>query len=293
MRLSPKSRIFIVIFSGVLIAILLLFVSVSSILKKSNKEQAPAVHYLQEEEAVVIKSEEKIEVLPVKPVLFEYVEAIDGCGPYFEGPCLNARSGPGQDYDVILRLRNGMVLKVGGMVERDGKNWYKIKFDEHIRYPERVRGDFYVAAEYVRALLDEGDRDITDVGDIASSTKRIIIDRSEQALYAYDGDELFMQTKISTGLELTPTPRGAFTIFKKTPSRYMQGPLPGISDQYYDLPGVPWNLYFTEQGGAIHGAYWHNKFGQPWSHGCVNLPLPEAKKLYIWADIGTSVLVRD
>lgn len=292
MRLSPKKRIFIVIFSGVLVALFLLFISISAVLKKSNEEHIPVVRYLQKEEAILIKSEEKIEVLPIKPVLFEYVEVTDGCGPYFESPCLNARSGPGQDYDIVLRLRNGIVLNVGGMVERDGIKWYKIKFDEHIRYPERVKGDFYVAAEYVRVLLDEGDRNLAD-GEIASSTKRILIDRSEQMLYAYDGNELFMQTKISTGLELTPTPRGIFTIFKKTPSRYMQGPLPGISDQYYDLPGVPWNLYFTEQGGAIHGAYWHDKFGQPWSHGCVNLPLPEAKKIYTWADIGTSVLVRD
>ena len=73
----------------------------------------------------------------------------------------------------------------------------------------------------------------------------------------------------------------------------MQGPLLGVSDQYYDLPGVPWDLYFTEQGGAIHGAYWHDKFGKRWSHGCVNLPLEEAKKLYEWADVGTPVVVRD
>ena len=82
-------------------------------------------------------------------------------------------------------------------------------------------------------------------------------------------------------------------IFKKTPSRYMQGPLPGITDQYYDLPGVPWNLYFTSGGAVIHGAYWHDKFGQPWSHGCVNVPLAEAQKLYKWVDLGTQVIVRN
>ena len=84
------------------------------------------------------------------------------------------------------------------------------------------------------------------------------------------GEELAMEIDISTGLELTPTPRGTFTVFRKTPSRYMQGPLPGIANDYYDLPGVPWNLYFTEQGAVIHGAYWHDSFGSPYSHGCVN-----------------------
>ena len=112
-------------------------------------------------------------------------------------------------------------------------------------------------------------------------------------LYAYDRDGLFMQTPISTGLELTPTPRGLFTIFKKTPSRYMQGPIPGIADQYYDLPGVPWNLYFTYQGAAIHGTYWHENFGKQSSHGCVNLMPTEAQKLYNWAGVGTFVIVQD
>jgi lipoprotein-anchoring transpeptidase ErfK/SrfK len=102
-----------------------------------------------------------------------------------------------------------------------------------------------------------------------------------------------MQQHISTGLEFTPTPRGTFTVYRKTPSRYMQGPLPGVSDQYYDLPGVPWNLYFTQQGAVIHGAYWHDNFGKRWSHGCVNVPPAKARELYQWADLGMQVTVRD
>ena len=99
---------------------------------------------------------------------------------------------------------------------------------------------------------------------------------------------------ISTGLELTPTPRGTFTIFRKTPTRYMQGPLPYMPVQkYYDLPGVPWNLYFTESGAVIHGAYWHENFGSQYSHGCVNVDLDLAKQLYDWADLGTTVVVED
>ena len=149
-----------------------------------------------------------------------------------------------------------------------------------------------MAADVVHMFYDDGDHDLAD-GVGAPDTKRIIVDRSEQMLYAYDGMTLFMREPISTGLELTPTPRGIFTVYRKTPSRYMQGPLPGVSDQYYDLPGVPWNLYFTLQGGVIHGAYWHDNFGQPWSHGCVNLPPDKAEQLYQWADVGTSILVRD
>ena len=105
---------------------------------------------------------------------------------------------------------------------------------------------------------------------------------------------LFMETTISTGLELTPTPRGTFTIFKKTPSRYMQGPLPYLTvSRYYDLPGVPFNLYFTEGGAVIHGAYWHDSFGSRYSSGCVNMRIDEARMLYSWATLGTTVTVRD
>ena len=127
----------------------------------------------------------------------------------------------------------------------------------------------------------------------ATNTKRIIVDRSEQMLYAYDGQELFMKQPVSTGLVDMPTPRGSFKIFSKVPSRYMQGPLPGISEQEYDLPGVPWTMYFTNEGAAIHGAYWHDKFGTVWSHGCVNLPISKAEELYKWTPLGTPVLVRD
>lgn len=251
--------------------------------------EAVPTGFLEEEEAVIVDDV----ALPVTKVLFEYVKVVNGCGPHFEGECLNVRSGPGTDYPVVAQLRNNIILKVGGKVERDGSTWIKIVFDEWLRYPERIQGDWYVAAEHLEAVLDEGDMTIWQ-GENATSTKEIIVDRSDQKLYAYNEDGgLFMETYISTGLELTPTPRGIFTIFKKTPSRYMQGPLPGISNQYYDLPGVPWNLYFTHQGAVIHGAYWHTNFGSPYSHGCVNVAPDEAQKLYNWADLGTRVVVRD
>lgn len=250
--------------------------------------------YLHEEEAVIISSDtEEGEIVPIEKVLFEYIEVVDSCAHNFAGECLNVRSAPSLEAPVVQQLRSGIVLKVGGKVENDGITWYQIVFDEWLRYPERVVGDWYVAADYVEVLLDEGARD-TPTGGNGTTSKQIIVDRSEQKLYAYDGDELYMETDISTGLELSPTPRGNFTIFRKTPSRYMQGPLPYLENSdYYDLPGVPWNLYFTEQGAVIHGAYWHSSFGKPYSHGCVNADPAIARELYNWAELGTKVLVRD
>ncbi len=235
---------------------------------------------------------EYFEPPPVVRPVYNYVEVVEGCGAHYDGECVNVRSGPGTDHPSILKLRTGVVLKVAGTVVGEDRSWHKISFDEGLRYPERVTGDWYVAADVTRQFENEGDRVLAD-GEEVSSDKRIVVDLSEQKLYAYDGTVLFMDELVSTGLDLTPTPRGSFTVFRKMPSRYMQGPLPGISDQYYDLPGVPWNLYFTKEGGAIHGAYWHNRFGELWSHGCVNLPLEKARKLYEWADLGTQVVVRD
>ena len=50
----------------------------------------------------------------------------------------------------------------------------------------------------------------------------------------------------------------------------------------YDLPGVPWCSFFTGTGVAFHGTYWHNDYGRPRSHGCVNLPSMDAKFIYRW-----------
>lgn len=222
-----------------------------------------------------------------------YIEIMDGCGASFDGLCVNVRSGPGEDYKVVARLRTGIVLKVKQTIDNENRVWYKIQNDDGLKFPERINSDWYVASgDYLRFFSDIGDQQCS-LDFQATSSKRIIVDLSEEILYAYDGGTLFMKEPVSTGLEFTPTPHGTFNIFRKTPSRYMQGPIPGVSDQIYDLPGVPWDLYFTRDGAVIHGAYWHNNFGEPWSHGCVNLSTENAKKLYLWVDIGTPVTIQN
>ena len=88
---------------------------------------------------------------------------------------------------------------------------------------------------------------------------------------------------VSTGLAATPTVRGDFAIYRHVRSQLMRG-----SDYY--LPDVQWVMYYYLDY-AIHGAYWHNNFGQPTSHGCVNMREEEAQWLYDWAPDGTSVRV--
>ncbi len=223
-----------------------------------------------------------------------YIEISDACNYAFQGDCVNVRSGPGTNYPSVLRLRNGMVFKVDPeTIQADGQEWYKIIFDDNVRYPERVTSDWYVAKipGSVTEFTDPGVINL-DPKTAVKTDKKIVVDLSKETLTAYDGDTVYMTETISRGVATNPTPVGTFSIYRKTPTRYMQGPLPGETDEYYDLPGTPWDLYFSLDGAVLHGAYWHDDFGSPRSHGCVNQTPENAKKLYQWADIGTSVIVQ-
>jgi lipoprotein-anchoring transpeptidase ErfK/SrfK len=107
---------------------------------------------------------------------------------------------------------------------------------------------------------------------------------ADQQLNAWEDGRIVMTTPISTGVRKTPTPRGTFKIYSKYSRARMRGP-------GYDLPNVPYVMYFKGSYG-IHGTYWHNNFGRPMSHGCVNMPTSTAAWLFQWAPKGTSVVVR-
>jgi LysM repeat protein len=114
--------------------------------------------------------------------------------------------------------------------------------------------------------------------------KRVIeINLSDQTLTAWQGGVAVLRTHVSSGKASTPTVPGQFSVYHKLDSQRMTGP-------GYDLPGVPWVMYFYKNY-AIHGAYWHNSFGVPISHGCVNMTVEDARALYEWAAVGTEVVV--
>lgn len=119
---------------------------------------------------------------------------------------------------------------------------------------------------------------VTDPG------KVLVVSISEQKMYAYDNGQLVKTVLVSTGVASHPTPRGTYTIGYKVKSLRMSGP-------GYDLPNVPNNLNVTGDY-FIHGAYWHNNFGHPMSHGCINLSLPDAAWAYDWAPVGTKVTIK-
>ncbi len=116
-----------------------------------------------------------------------------------------------------------------------------------------------------------------------NSGRSIVVSTGEQRIYAYEDGKLVHSHLTSTGLPATPTVLGDYKVYVKYLADDMSGP-------GYFLPQVPYTMYFY-QGYGIHGTYWHNSFGRPMSHGCVNLPTPEAKWFFDWASVGTPVRV--
>ena len=110
--------------------------------------------------------------------------------------------------------------------------------------------------------------------------KWIEVSLDEQKVRAWEGNKLVMEFPISAG-KWAPTPKGTFNIWYKTRNQAMKGGSQALGTYYY-LPNVSNNMFF-HQGYALHGAYWHNNFGQPMSHGCVNEPLANAAQIFEWA----------
>lgn len=113
----------------------------------------------------------------------------------------------------------------------------------------------------------------------AGEEKWIEVSLDQQMLRAWEGNRIVMEFPISSG-KWAPTPKGTFYIWYKTRSQKMEGGSKELGT-YYNLPNVPHNMFFYK-GYAIHGAYWHNNFGQPMSHGCVNSPLDKVGALFEW-----------
>ena len=126
---------------------------------------------------------------------------------------------------------------------------------------------------------------------------------SEQTLVAYEGERAVFATLVSTGKPGFETPTGVFRIYAKHVSTTMDGvapsnPLPapqprgsaatpalpgdGAQDEAYSIEDVAWTMYFSGNY-ALHAAFWHDRFGNVRSHGCVNLPPDDARWLFRWA----------
>ncbi len=116
---------------------------------------------------------------------------------------------------------------------------------------------------------------------ISEDERWIDVDLTNQRTYAYEGSVLIRTFIISSGTQYHPTVTGQYHIYVKYRYTDMAGP------GYY-LPDVPYTMYFYK-GYSLHGTYWHDNFGQPMSHGCVNMTIPDSEWLFYWASVGTLV----
>lgn len=141
-----------------------------------------------------------------------------------------------------------------------------------------------LAQRFTLQNIEEGnlpiDPGVLGIKNEAGEEKWIEVSLDEQKLRAWEDKQVVMEFPISSGL-WSPTPKGDFAIWHKTRYQRMKGGSKELGT-YYDLPNVPHNMFFYK-GFAIHGAYWHNNFGSPMSHGCVNAPLANAAQLFEWS----------
>jgi hypothetical protein len=161
------------------------------------------------------------------------------------------------------------------IVQRDEKSiWYEI-YDFHLKR------SYYIPSHDMRLVPNE---ELTTLSpEVPDDQKRIVVDLSIQLVTAFEGEKLVFSQRCASGVRGTATPKGEFRTYHKGPSVHMTNEGDAVENEsIYSLPGVPWCSFFTGAGNAFHGAYWHNDYGQPRSHGCVNLPSEAAKFLYRW-----------
>ena len=182
---------------------------------------------------------------------------------------------PRRDAEFAYRFYYASTHWITG-VSRDEQDrlWYRI-FDDKFTY------SYYAQAESFRVIP------VSELTPISSHVpldeKRIAVDLNRQWMYCYEAGKPVFVSKVSSGRLQADgsywTPPGEFITFRKRASRHM---VAGNLASGYDLPGVPWVCYITDNGVAFHGTYWHNDYGTPRSHGCVNLSPAAAKWLYRW-----------
>ncbi len=191
-------------------------------------------------------------------------------------PFTDAHWDPGREEPVAYRFYYATTYWVVELVQdAEGNQWYGVK-DDKWEYT------YYVIAQHLRLILPEELKPIST--DVPAYEKRIEVYIPQQVMIAYEYDLPVYMARVASGAVFSngdySTPTGRHMTFHKRASRHMARG--NLAANGYDLPGVPWNSYITEEGVAFHGTYWHNNFGRPRSHGCINLTPQASKWLYLW-----------
>ncbi len=203
----------------------------------------------------------------------EVVAEVDEGGFWAEVcvPVAEARWVPAGPY-VAHKLYYGTVYRVVGAVEdEEGDWWYRLQ--EGVSWSPGP----YVLARSLRRILPE---ELVPISP-GRPDKRVQISIADQRLTCFEGTRSVFSTRMASGVHGLGTPLGEFRVLIQRHTRRMRG---GGDDDWYDLPGVPFPVYFTWTGVAIHGTYWHNDYGRRHSHGCVNLTSEAARWVFRWVE---------
>jgi hypothetical protein len=217
-------------------------------------------------------------IQPVKTIPQDPVAAIPESGQLAEVsvPYTDARWRPDFNRNAIYRFYYETTHWVTGLVYDDNSRpWYRILDDKWDLI-------LYVQAEHLRLIPNQELETISP--NVPADAKRLEVRTGDQIVIAYEWDRPVFMARAATGAEFSNgkfyTPHGRHFTFHKRPSRHMAAG--NLAHNGYDLPGVPWICYITEKGVAFHGTYWHNDYGRPRSHGCINLSPQAAKWIYRW-----------
>jgi hypothetical protein len=175
--------------------------------------------------------------------------------------------------------------------QETGNTWYRFNVVQ-IYATQKVDGitwDLVAPAEWLDAVNIRQVDPHTTAPPGVTGNRWIEVNLAEQTVTVYDKNRLIFATMASTGVDHFWTRPGLFQIQKKLEETTMAN---SVKDDFYYLEDVPWTMYFDE-GRALHGAYWHNRFGYRFSHGCVNLSPGDAHWLFNWANEGEYVYVYD
>lgn len=171
-----------------------------------------------------------------------------------------------EDMPTCEPVKRHLRLPLRGVHERAGR-WYQTELEA---------GE----TRWIAALQVSRIHAIKRPSSIEPGQRWIHVSLRNQFVALYEGDAMVYVTLASTGEEEHPTPTGTFAVRSKHITATMDDE-DNLSGPYY-IQDVPWVLYF-KGGYALHGAFWHDRFGLKTSHGCVNLAPNDAKRVFEFA----------
>lgn len=191
-------------------------------------------------------------------------------------PYTDVHWGPGKNFPFAYRYYYETTHWVTALLQdHRGEPWYRIQDDKWDFI-------FYAPATHLRIIPPDELSPLSP--EVLPEQKRLEVHLADQYVIAYEKEMPVFSARIASGAIFSNgrylTPTGRFQTFHKRPSRHMAAG--DLASNGYDLPGVPWICYITEKGVAFHGTYWHNDYGRPRSHGCINLTPAAAKWIYRW-----------